>query len=106
MTIPSPPDHSHASAHAARFFDSYFAAKSEHSLDRWMDHFDPHNTIYADATLGWLYPHRSALRDAVAQFGDGGGVGDQVPLHRRGLARVEHVGRRAVAEVVLPGSAE
>jgi hypothetical protein len=75
MTIPSPPDHSHASAHAARFFDSYFAAKSEHSLDRWMDHFDPHNTIYADATLGWLYPHRSALRDAVAQFIPNWGTG-------------------------------
>jgi hypothetical protein len=75
MTFPLQPDRRHASAHAVRIFDSYFVAKSEHSLDRWNDHFDPHNTVYAGATLGWLYPHRSALRDAVAELVPNWGTG-------------------------------
>ena len=59
MTIPSPPDHSHASAHAARFFDSYFVAKSEHSLDRWMDHFDPHASLRRPRRR--LHPGKTAV---------------------------------------------
>jgi ketosteroid isomerase-like protein len=56
-TIPAaaPPD-------ITELFNAFFAAKSAHSPDRTMSFFDPDNTTYTDAIVGWQFPTWSALK--------------------------------------------
>jgi len=63
----APPDVSHASPEAAALFEAYHRVKSAHDLDAWMDFFAP-TTVYGDATLGWFYPDRDALRATLTDF--------------------------------------
>src|ERR1700739_337067 len=49
--------------------------------------------------------HPVGLGAAVKQVGDDGAVADELAAHGRGLAVVDDLGRRAVAEVLLPRSA-
>jgi hypothetical protein len=51
-----------------RLFAAFFAAKSAYDLDATMSFFDPSNTTYGDAVLGYLFPNWQALKAAFEQF--------------------------------------
>jgi ketosteroid isomerase-like protein len=46
-------DSTHAAPETAKFFASFFNAKSRHDVAKTMAHFSPNLVTYTDATLGW-----------------------------------------------------
>ena len=68
MPYPEIVDASHASKKAARFFQSFFTAKSVHNVDDTMKHFSEEKLTYIDATLGWAFYDHKALKGVFAQY--------------------------------------
>ena len=57
-----------APAGVVRLIDGYLAAKSAHSPDRAMSFFDPGNTTYVNATLGWKFPTWESLKALFSKY--------------------------------------
>jgi hypothetical protein len=55
-------------AGVVRLIDRYLVAKSAHSPDRAMSFFDPGNTTYVDATLGWKFPTWESLKALFSKY--------------------------------------
>jgi hypothetical protein len=60
-------DTSHASRQAAAFFRSYYTAKTLRNVDAFMNHFQPSQTGYYDATLGWGSTSYAQLKAGLPQ---------------------------------------
>jgi hypothetical protein len=58
----------HAAPATAHLFEAFFAAKSEHDVERTMGFFAPDMVTYTDATLGWPMPSFEALKGVFANY--------------------------------------
>jgi hypothetical protein len=69
-TLPYPniADTTHASRDAARFFRSFFTAKSEHNPTALMQHFSLTNAYYIDASSGSVWPSWTSLNAVFNAF--------------------------------------
>jgi ketosteroid isomerase-like protein len=61
-------DASHATPEAAKFFKSYFTAKSEHKPVPTTDHFSEAHLTYIDAALGWPFYSKKGMTDLFEQY--------------------------------------
>jgi len=61
-------DTSHATPDAAKFFKSYFTAKSEHKPVPTTDHFSEAHLTYIDAALGWPFYSKKGMTDLFEQY--------------------------------------
>jgi hypothetical protein len=61
-------DTSHATAAVARFFSSFFRAKSKANVDETMSYFSRAKLTYIDATLGLAKYDGQSLHDQFAEF--------------------------------------
>ncbi len=61
-------DTSHATPEAAKFFKSYFTAKSEHKPVPTTDHFSEAHLTYIDAALGWPFYSKKGMTDLFEQY--------------------------------------
>jgi hypothetical protein len=61
-------DTSHATPEAAKFFKSYFTAKSEHQPAATTDHFSDAHLTYIDATLGWPFYSKKGMTELFEQY--------------------------------------
>jgi hypothetical protein len=59
---------SHATPEVAKFFKSYFTAKSEHKPAATTDHFSEAHLTYIDAALGWPFYNKKGMTDIFEQF--------------------------------------
>ena len=53
---------------AAKFFKSYFTAKSEHKPVPTTDHFSEAHLTYIDAALGWPFYSKKGMTDLFEQY--------------------------------------
>ncbi len=65
---PNVVDTSHATPEAAKFFQSYFIAKSEHKPVPTTDHFSEAHLTYIDAALGWPFYSKKGMTDLFEQY--------------------------------------
>ena len=66
--FPQVADITHATPTAAKFFESFFTAKSRHDVDATMNHFSKTTLTYIDATLGWPMYTYDALKNVFMQY--------------------------------------
>ncbi len=66
--FPEVVDVTHATPKAAKFFHSFFTAKSRYDVAATMNHFSKTRLTYIDATLGWPFYTYDALKDVFAQY--------------------------------------
>jgi hypothetical protein len=66
--FPQVVDITHATPRAAKFFESFFTAKSRHDVDATMNHFSKTTLTYIDATLGWPMYTYDELKNVFVQY--------------------------------------
>jgi 3-(3-hydroxy-phenyl)propionate hydroxylase len=68
LPYPGTVDARHADDTAARFFTSYFTAKTRRRIEDTHAHFHPDRVYYADAVLGWQFADNAALHGMWKQY--------------------------------------
>lgn len=67
MVLTNNAETSHASHGVAELLDSYFAVKSEPSLEGMVSFYSADLAAYGDATLGWVFPDVPSFEEILGQ---------------------------------------